>query len=268
MGSSASSLHACSSPTSPHPDKRLKLPPTATPSSTPSHGCRPQPPPVIDVAALPAVQQLAELSPQLTPWEAFRLLLAQRAAMPRPPDEATARAVFAAACHSDEPQLAQDAAAAFLGWCGAGPLAAGEGPREPLSLGRAERSRGFGRVGRCTLHAEAPQPHSSKIVAAGSLFCHVVPSRLRPAAGIAGHRGAPTAAVDPVAAWRPGLPGRAFRDGLQQAGPTGRSWSRRRQPWRGRRWGSGSGGGPAAAATAAGASAGRRRRCRCCGRVP
>ncbi|KAI8475884.1 MAG: hypothetical protein J3K34DRAFT_17298 [Monoraphidium minutum] len=96
-------------------------PPTLEPVILPA-----PPPPTIDAAALPAVQQLLEAAPTLAAWDALRLLLSQRAALPHPADEATARAVFAVACHCSEPQMAQDAAAAFLEWCGAGPLAAAD----------------------------------------------------------------------------------------------------------------------------------------------
>jgi len=107
---------------------RRHLPPckpntaTQTPPSK-----KPQPPPAVDVSTLEPVQQLLASAPALTPWEAFRLLLSHRAALAPRPDAATAKAAFAAAWRCDEPQTAQDAAVAFLSWCGAPPLAAGEG---------------------------------------------------------------------------------------------------------------------------------------------
>lgn len=97
-------------------------------SSTHTHTLTPpQTPTPVDLSSLPAVQELMEASPALTPITALSLLLSQRVTLPHPPDEATAKAVFAMVAQAEDPQLAQDAAAACLEWWGAPMLAAGGG---------------------------------------------------------------------------------------------------------------------------------------------
>ena len=93
-----------------------------------------------DLAELAPVQRLLRAAPHLTAPEAFRLLVSQRAALPRPPDEATARAAFAVACHSPDAAAAEGAAAALLDWCGAPPRAAAADCR--LDLGDLELEPG------------------------------------------------------------------------------------------------------------------------------
>ncbi|GBF91012.1 hypothetical protein Rsub_03867 [Raphidocelis subcapitata] len=83
-------------------------------------------PPQVDAAALPPVRRALQANPHMTAWEALRMLLSHRAALPWPPDEPTARAAFSLACHCADAGAARDAAAALLRWCGAPALAAAE----------------------------------------------------------------------------------------------------------------------------------------------
>ncbi len=116
----------------------------------------PQAPPAIDFSSLAPVQRLVAAAPALTAWEAMRLLLSQRAALPRRPDEAIARAVFAVACHCEEPQAAQDAAAVLLEWCGAPMAAAGA-----CVWGGGGCGCGAAELGACMQSGQQPTNHST-----------------------------------------------------------------------------------------------------------